>query len=172
MITVTLSLACKSTNTIGQMHIMENNATTFKQIHVKVQFLYIYIYIYINPHALYITYTDHALPTKCCRITECNENIKPLWFQITEDKCSWCHNHWVTHIIKNELLHIFAITRSFHLELICSVHWHQLYSITKIPLQHSCGISAYPFPLWWFWECVYFILLSSSNRKYDPFAIS
>ena len=25
--------------------------------------------------------------------------------------------------------------------------------------------------LWWLWEYVYFILLSSYNQKYDPFAI-
>ena len=26
--------------------------------------------------------------------------------------------------------------------------------------------------LWWLWEYVYFILLSSSNRKYDPFPVA
>ena len=32
-------------------------------------------------------------------------------------------------------------------------------------------IEAYPIILRWLWEYVYFILLLSSNRKYDPFAI-
>ena len=35
----------------------------------------------------------------------------------------------------------------------------------------GCELSAYPFILWWLWECVDFILLSPSNRTYDQFAI-
>ena len=31
--------------------------------------------------------------------------------------------------------------------------------------------TAYPCLLWWLWAYVYFILLSSPNRKYDPFVI-
>ena len=27
--------------------------------------------------------------------------------------------------------------------------------------------SVYPFPLWWLREYIYFVLLSSSNRKYE-----
>ena len=29
------------------------------------------------------------------------------------------------------------------------------------------GISVYPFPLWWLREYIYFVLLSSSNQKYE-----
>ena len=35
----------------------------------------------------------------------------------------------------------------------------------------GCVHSAYLFLLWWLWKYLHMILLSSSNRKYDPFAI-
>ena len=35
----------------------------------------------------------------------------------------------------------------------------------------GCVYSAYPFILWWLWEYLYLMLLSSSNWKYDLFAI-
>ena len=38
-------------------------------------------------------------------------------------------------------------------------------------LRKTSSHSAYPFLLWWLWEYVCFILLSSLNRKYDPFVI-
>ena len=34
----------------------------------------------------------------------------------------------------------------------------------------DCAFSVYKFIVWLLWECVYFILLSSSNRKYEPLA--
>ena len=45
-----------------------------------------------------------------------------------------------------------------------SIIFHAMYGAV-------CIHSAYPFLLWRLWEYVYFVLLSSSNRKYDPFAI-
>ena len=40
--------------------------------------------------------------------------------------------------------------------------YYVIYGAEHIQLTH------YSFFLWWLWEYVYFILLSSSNRKYDP----
>ena len=38
-------------------------------------------------------------------------------------------------------------------------------------IYQGCVHSAYLFLLWWLWEYMYFILLSSLNWKYDLFAI-
>ena len=35
----------------------------------------------------------------------------------------------------------------------------------------GCVFSVYPFPLWWLKEYIYFVLLSSSNRKYELFRV-
>ena len=35
----------------------------------------------------------------------------------------------------------------------------------------GCVFSVYPFPLWWLREYIYFVLLSSSNRKYEVLPI-
>ena len=35
----------------------------------------------------------------------------------------------------------------------------------------ACVYSAYPFLLWWLWDYLYFIVLTSSNRMYDPYSI-
>ena len=51
---------------------------------------------------------------------------------------------------------------------ILSFVFHAIYGAVS----RGCMYSAYPFLLWWLWEYVYFILLSSSNRKYDPFPIA
>ena len=34
----------------------------------------------------------------------------------------------------------------------------------------GCALSAYPFRLWWLWECVHFILLSASSRPINQSA--
>ena len=52
---------------------------------------------------------------------------------------------------------------------VCAYQVHSIYC-TSCNIW-SCVYSDYPFRLWWVWEYVYFILLSSPNRKYDPFAI-
>ena len=36
----------------------------------------------------------------------------------------------------------------------------------------GCVLSVYPFPLWWLREYIYFVLLSSSNRKYVLWTIT
>ena len=46
---------------------------------------------------------------------------------------------------------------------ILSIIFHSIYGAVCIQLIH--------FLLRWLWEYMYFVLLSSSNRKYDPFAI-
>ena len=59
----------------------------------------------------------------------------------------------------------------------CKVHFVECVSKIVNSLSYlSCNIWAwvylgYPFYQWWLWEYVYLILLSSTNNKYDPFAI-
>ena len=45
------------------------------------------------------------------------------------------------------------------------ISWDILYV-----LPHNIGLLM-AYLLWWLWEYMYFILLSISNRKYEPFAI-
>ena len=47
---------------------------------------------------------------------------------------------------------------------VLSVIFHAIYGAICIQLTHLVY-------LFWLWEYMNFILLSSSNRKYDPFAI-
>ena len=39
--------------------------------------------------------------------------------------------------------------------------------LSIIQFMWGCVFSVYPFPLWWLREYTYFVLLSSSNRKYE-----
>ena len=55
------------------------------------------------------------------------------------------------------------------LQSVC-LRWSQFSQLFSCNIW-DCVKSAYPCLLWWLWEYVYFILLLSSNRKYDPFAI-
>ena len=54
-------------------------------------------------------------------------------------------------------------------DIICRVcEWDWAYSLSY-PLYNmwGCVFSVFPFPLWWLREYIYFVLLSSSNRKYE-----
>ena len=65
----------------------------------------------------------------------------------------------------------------FQLQLWCEVRYYKFYQNTIIDEAYSlsyplynmwgCVFSVYPFPLWWLREYIYFVLLSSSNRKYE-----
>ena len=71
-------------------------------------------------------------------------------------------------------LHIIFIIHTYltvlHLENVCRV-----YSVNSLNYLScniwGCAYSADPFLLWSLWEYMHFILLPSSNWKYDPLAI-
>ena len=63
---------------------------------------------------------------------------------------------------------VYSVDSVFYIKLILSFIFHAIYGAVS----RGCMYSAYSFLLWWLWEYVYFILLSSSNRKYDPFPIA
>ena len=47
--------------------------------------------------------------------------------------------------------------------------WVKLSIFSQLPIieMWGCVFSVYPFPSWWLREYTYFVLLSSSNRKYE-----
>ena len=58
-----------------------------------------------------------------------------------------------------------------HIELMVTILAtnHRLTYSLSYPLQNmwGCVYSVDPFPLWWLREYIYFVLSSSSNRKYE-----
>ena len=59
-------------------------------------------------------------------------------------------------------------------DIVCRVcEQDKAYSLSY-PLQNTwgCVFSVNPFPLWWLREYIYFVLLSSSNRKYELLPIA
>ena len=55
-----------------------------------------------------------------------------------------------------------SVERVSQIKSILSIIFHAIYRAVCIQLTYD---------LWWLWKYVYFVLLSSSNWKYDPFAI-
>ena len=62
----------------------------------------------------------------------------------------WCHTE--SH----------GISDHQHLDCLLS----HLFRCTSKKTSRGCVFSVYPLPLWWLREYIYFVLLSSSNRKY------
>ena len=54
-------------------------------------------------------------------------------------------------------------------DIFCRVCEYDLAYSLRYPLYNmwGCMFSVYPFLLWWLREYIYFVLLSSSNRKYE-----
>ena len=75
-----------------------------------------------------------------------------FWFFLLLCSLMMCANNQVHYGLMVKLICLY----------ITLPHYHHYAEVSE-------GIE--PFILWWLWEYMYFILLPSSNRKYDPFAI-
>ena len=108
-------------------------------------------------------------------------SVAIIWLQ-EPNSCSWWTQHWKCEVrlslSKNTRWQIleacvnadweYFVDSVSEIKSILSFIFHAIYGAVF----RGCMYSAYPFRLWWLWEYVYFILLSSSNRKYDPFPIA
>ena len=105
-------------------------------------------------------------------------SVAIIWPQ-EPNSCSWWTQHWKCEVRLS--LSLSLNTRWKILEACVNADWEyfvdSVSEIKSILMAHGavsrgCMYSAYPFLLWWLLEYVHFILLSSSNRKYDPFPIA
>ena len=99
------------------------------------------------------------------------------WVQIMEYVLFWrsysflCTLHHLFIIIVQNLSEDIELIKCLS-DIFCRVckirHILCLHSL-NYPLYNTwgCVFSVYPFPLWWLREYIYFVLLSSSNRKYE-----
>ena len=110
-------------------------------------------------------------------------SVAIIWLQ-EPNSCSWWTQQWKCEV----WLSLSFNTRWKILEACVNADWEYFVdSVSEIKsilsfifhaihvygaVSRGCMYSAHPFLLWWLWEYVYFILLSSSNRKYDPFPIA
>ena len=119
---------------------------------------HIYIYIPGKPKLCFLYY---------CAVLWCVQMIKYIMAQCSHlfvctlhylsSLCRWIRRNWISKIPVRYILPSRCLRLSKFLKYLSCNVWAGAYSV-------------YPFLLW-LWELVYFTLTSSSNRKYDPFAI-
>ena len=77
-------------------------------------------------------------------------------------------HHLIIIIVQTYLkaLNILNACQIYFVECVTKIK-HILFVFHSLYNMWGCMFSVYPFPLWWLGEYIYFILLSSANRKYE-----